>query len=74
MAVSNYASYMKRAFIYYGARPLQKGFHDNAKRSAVAVCQRRFGQPVLAVNQLLWRILSSGLNRPQGAYIALTLY
>ena len=74
MAVSNYVSYIKRAYIHYNARPLQKSFHDNAKRSAVAVFHGRFGKTVLAVNQFLWRILSSRLNRPQGAYIAPTLY
>ncbi len=64
---------MKRVNIPYNPRPLQKTFHDNAKRFSVAVCHRRFGKIVMAVNQLLRRILSSTLNQPQGAYIAPTL-
>ncbi len=65
---------MKRLYIPYNPRPLQKTFHDNAKRFSAAVCHRRFGKTVMAaVNQLLRRILSSTLNRLQGAYIAPTL-
>lgn len=64
---------MKRIYIPYNPRPLQKSFHDNAKRFSVAVCHRRFGKTVMAVNQLLRRILSVSLDRPQGAYIAPTL-
>jgi len=66
MAASDYASYIKWAYINYSAGPVQKSFNEDAKRSAVAVCHRGFGKTVLAVNQFLWRILSRRLNRPRG--------
>jgi len=39
--------------IPYTPRPLQKEFHLNARRWNVAVCHRRFGKTVMAVNWLV---------------------
>ena len=58
--------------IPYKPRPLQAEFHEKAKRFSVAVCHRRFGKTVMAVNWLLKGILSSSRERAQGAYIAPT--
>jgi len=58
--------------IPYSPRPLQKRFHEEAKRFSVAVCHRRFGKTVMAINHLCRVILTSPLKSPQGAYIAPT--
>jgi|TARA_Y100000310_G_scaffold250498_1_gene256738 hypothetical protein len=47
-------------------------FHNAAKRFSVAVCHRRFGKTVMAVNWLLREIISHPRERSQGAYIAPT--
>jgi hypothetical protein len=58
--------------IPYTPRPLQLGFHEGAKRFNVAVCHRRFGKTVMAINHLLRDILLCPHPRAQGAYIAPT--
>ena len=58
--------------IPYTPRPLQQVFHEKAKRFSVAVCHRRFGKTVMAINWLLREILTSPHPRAQGAYIAPT--
>ena len=58
--------------IPYRPRPLQKVFHDNCRRFSVAVCHRRFGKTVMAINWLLREVLTSKHKRAQGAYIAPT--
>ena len=63
---------LTRIEIPYRPRPLQLSFHDSCKRFSVAVCHRRFGKTVMAVNWLLREILSCRHPRAQGAYIAPT--
>jgi len=58
--------------IPYTPRPLQLGFHEGSKRFNVAVCHRRFGKTVMAINHLLRDILLCPHPRAQGAYIAPT--
>jgi len=58
--------------IPYRPRPLQAQFHQEAARFSVAVCHRRFGKTVMAVNWLLREILTCPRDRAQGAYIAPT--
>lgn len=61
-----------RVTIPYAPRPLQRLLHtalDN-HRWAVAVCHRRFGKTVLAVNQLIKCALLCEKPRPRFAYIA----
>ena len=58
--------------IPYTPRPLQSRFHDSAKRFNVAVCHRRFGKTVMAINHLLKDVLLCPHPRAQGAYIAPT--
>ena len=58
--------------IPYTPRPLQKVFHEKARRFTVAVCHRRFGKTVLGINWLLREILFCSHPRAQGAYIAPT--
>ena len=60
--------------IPYSPRPLQKVLHAalDGHRFAVAVCHRRFGKTVLAVNQLQKRALLCDKPRPRFAYIAPT--
>jgi len=61
-----------QVIIPYQPRPLQKQFHANQKRFSVAVCHRRFGKTVMAINWLLKEVLTSKRSRAQGAYIAPT--
>jgi phage terminase large subunit len=58
----------------YAPRPLQKVLHAelDAHRFGVAVCHRRFGKTVLAVNQLQKRALTCDKERPRFAYVAPT--
>ena len=58
--------------IPYTPRPLQMQFHNAAKRFNVAVCHRRFGKTVMAINWLLKEILTCQKPRAQGAFIAPT--
>lgn len=58
--------------IPYAPRPLQQVLHAalDSHRFAVAVCHRRFGKTVLAVNQLIKGALTCRKPRPRFAYIA----
>lgn len=60
--------------IPYAPRQLQVQIHDalDRHRFTVAVCHRRFGKTVLAVNQLLKAALTCQKPRPRFAYIAPT--
>lgn len=58
--------------IPYSPRPLQAEFHALSRRFSVAVCHRRFGKTVMAINWLLREILECPHPRAQGAYIAPT--
>lgn len=64
----------RRIVIPYAPRPLQRVLHAalDAHRFVVAVCHRRFGKTVLAVNQLQKCALTSERERPRFAYIAPT--
>lgn len=60
--------------IPYSPRPLQLEIHEafNSFRFIVAVCHRRFGKTVMAINQLIKAALTSKKERPRFAYIAPT--
>jgi phage terminase large subunit len=60
--------------IPYKPRPLQRVLHDALEqhRWAVAVCHRRFGKTVLAVNELQKSALRCQRVRPRMAYLAPT--
>lgn len=60
--------------IPYAPRPLQRVLHQALEdhRFAVAVCHRRFGKTVLAVNQLIKKALTCPRERPRFAYLAPT--
>jgi hypothetical protein len=64
----------REVVIPYTPRPLQKVLHAalDGHRWAVAVCHRRFGKTVLAINQLQKRALLCDKPRPRFAYIAPT--
>jgi phage terminase large subunit len=66
------AGVVERVTIPYAPRPLQKVLHDALEqhRWAVAVCHRRFGKTVLAVNHLIKQALLCIKPRPRFAYIA----
>ena len=61
-----------RVIIPYTPRPLQQVFHEQARRFNVAVCHRRFGKTVMAINWLLREVLTCDRKNAQGAYIAPT--
>ena len=58
----------------YEPRPPQKEIHKAVKNSrwTVAVCHRRMGKTVAAINQLIHSALQCKKNAPQYAYIAPT--
>lgn len=60
--------------IPYKARPLQLAIHEGLerKRFGAAVCHRRFGKTVLAVNHLQKKATQCQKMRPRFAYIAPT--
>ena len=60
--------------IPYRPRLLQDALHSaiDAHRFTVAVCHRRFGKTVLAVNQLQKAACTNTNTRPRYAYIAPT--
>lgn len=60
--------------IPYAPRPLQRAIHEalECHRFSVAVCHRRFGKTVLAINQLQKAALLCQKPRPRFAYIAPT--
>jgi phage terminase large subunit len=68
------AAVQERVVIPYAPRPLQRVLHDalDAHRWAVAVCHRRFGKTVLAINHLQKQALLCTKPRPRFAYIAPT--
>lgn len=63
---------LERVVVPYAPRPLQKVLHAalESHRFAVAVCHRRFGKTVLAVNHLIKGAMTCGKPRPRFAYIA----
>ena len=65
---------MPEVIIDYAPRPLQKVLHAalDSHRFAVAVCHRRFGKTVLAINQLIKAALTCTKDRPRFAYVAPT--
>lgn len=65
---------MEEVEIDYKPRPLQAAMHEalDSHRFGVAVCHRRFGKTVLAVNQLLKCALTSRKERPRFAYLGPT--
>jgi hypothetical protein len=54
--------------IPYTPRPLQREFHNNAKRWNVAVCHRRFGKTCMALNDAELSRGTSGGSRPRRYY------
>lgn len=64
----------QRVAIPYTPRPLQLELHRqlDTHRFGVAVCHRRFGKTVLAVNQLIKAALLCKRERPRFAYIGPT--
>lgn len=60
--------------IPFTPRPLQADMAEtlDTHRFGVAVCHRRFGKTVLAVNQLLKEAVLSGKERPRFAYLGPT--
>ena len=60
--------------IPYSPRSLQLEIHKafNSARFVVAVCHRRFGKTVMAINQLIKSAITCRLDRPRLAYIAPT--
>ena len=65
---------MPAVTIDYEPRALQWTLHDalDSHRFAVAVCHRRFGKTVCAINQLLKAALTCTRDRPRFAYLAPT--
>jgi len=65
---------MPEITIPYAPRPLQRVLHSalESHRFAVAVCHRRFGKTVCAVNHLIRAALTCTKERPRFAYIAPT--
>ena len=61
-----------KVIIPYTPRPLQQTFHEQCRRFSVAVCHRRFGKTVMAINWLLREVLTCDRKNAQGAYIAPT--
>ena len=58
--------------IPYSPRHLQHQFHERSRRFNVAVCHRRFGKTVMAINWLLREVLECPHRNAQGAYVAPT--
>lgn len=65
---------VQQVVIPYAPRPQQVEIHSklDAHRFGAAVCHRRFGKTVLAVNQLIKGALTCKLPRPRFAYLAPT--
>jgi len=63
---------MERITIPYSPRPQQLGFHARIEqyRFYVAVCHRRWGKTVAAVNELLKRTFKCELDHARGVYLA----
>jgi phage terminase large subunit len=60
--------------IPYSPRPLQREIHSalDKHRFSVAVCHRRFGKTVLAINHLLKEAIRCDRDRPRYAYVGPT--
>lgn len=67
-------SSVREIVIDYAPRPLQRDLHNalDKKRWVVAVCHRRFGKTVMAVNHLQKAALTCKKERPRFHYIAPT--
>lgn len=65
---------MQLVEIPYAPRPLQREIHNalDKHRFSVAVCHRRFGKTVLAVNHLIKEAIRCQRERPRYAYVAPT--
>lgn len=65
---------MPEVTIPYRPRPLQRILHEalDAHRFSVAVCHRRFGKTVCAINHLIRAALTCDKERPRFAYVAPT--
>lgn len=65
---------MAKVVIPYAPRPLQAKVHGtmDKHRFVVAVCHRRFGKSVLAVNELIKGALTCTKDKPRFAYIGPT--
>ncbi len=65
---------MAEVVIPYAPRPQQLLVHDalEANRFAVAVCHRRFGKTVAAINHLIRAAMLCGKESPRYAYVAPT--
>jgi len=65
---------LREVVIPYEPRPLQLSLHRalDERRWAVAVCHRRFGKTVCAVNQLIRRAVTCTKPRPRLAYVGPT--
>ena len=65
---------MAEVTIPYAPRPQQLLVHDalEANRFAVAVCHRRFGKTVAAINHLIRAAMLCGKESPRYAYVAPT--
>lgn len=61
---------MGEVVIPYRPRALQRSIHDRLKRFNLLVVHRRAGKTVLAINELIKRVLTCELDRPRGAYVA----
>jgi hypothetical protein len=61
---------MGEIVIPYRPRPLQRSIHDRLKRFNLLVIHRRAGKTVLAINELIKRVLTCEQDRPRGAYVA----
>ena len=53
----------------YAPRPEQAALHAAMKRFNVLVCHRRFGKTVLAINEMVDRVLRCDNDNPRFAYI-----
>ena len=59
-----------KVVVPYAPRTLQKAIHRELKRFNVAVCHRRFGKTVLAINELIKGACTCQRLNPRFAYIA----
>jgi phage terminase large subunit len=62
----------RRVSIPYAPRPQQALFHELAARFNVGVCHRRMGKTVMAVNEIIKRLIQCPHKNPQAFYIAPT--
>ena len=60
----------KKIVTNYKPRPYQQFLHDNCERFTVAVCHRRFGKSMWAINHILRKAFTNPLKNAQYMYIA----